>query len=191
MLSTFVSIAFAAAAMQDAAVPTAPDVPRTQLVAPASAAIEPPVPEGAPRDDYGLVAWCHGALRGHMDLAELINDVEPLDAAQQAQGALDLKRYESALAAAAQSTTSEGAAAAEQARAAGLGVWTPVRAMNRPEQREKYLNWSLAGRCDHAAARLLGSSDLLGAAFKAGVSPAAAATTLAPAAAPAAPATQP
>ena len=29
---------------------------------------DPPFPTGAPRDDYGLVAWCYGALRGYLEL---------------------------------------------------------------------------------------------------------------------------
>ena len=36
---------------------------------PTSAAAPPPPPAaGAPADDYGFVAWCRGALSGHMDL---------------------------------------------------------------------------------------------------------------------------
>jgi hypothetical protein len=76
MLSTIVSIALAAAALQEA-VPTSPEAPRTQLVAPSARPNEAPLPAGAPSDDYGLVAWCHGALRGHLELAEQIADTLP------------------------------------------------------------------------------------------------------------------
>ncbi len=36
--------------------------------APPSPAAVPPATGGAPTDDYGFVAWCRGALSGHMDL---------------------------------------------------------------------------------------------------------------------------
>src|SRR4051812_37513079 len=44
------------------------DNPDLQARADAAAKGEDPFPNGAPTDDYGLVAWCYGALAGHMDL---------------------------------------------------------------------------------------------------------------------------
>ena len=38
----------------------------------APAAEELPWPAGAPHDDYGLVAWCHGALTGYLDLHDQV-----------------------------------------------------------------------------------------------------------------------
>src|SRR5437899_2266047 len=33
---------------------------------------EDPWPAGAPRDDYQLVAWCYGVLRGYLDLHDQV-----------------------------------------------------------------------------------------------------------------------
>jgi len=46
--------------------------PQAQAPSPAMASSpagdESDIPKGAPTDDYGLVAWCRGALTGHMAL---------------------------------------------------------------------------------------------------------------------------
>lgn len=126
-----------------------------------------PVPSGAPSDDFGLVAWCHGALRGHMELAKQVGEE---DEELSAIGREYLKSYEVALTAAPQSKTTEGARTMAEARALGYGTWSPARtAQNRETQRYTYLGWQLPGRCEHAAKRLSSTADLLGAAMKAPV----------------------
>lgn len=173
MLTTLVSLALAAAAVvQDAPVSTSPDAPRTQLVAPAAGPVESPLPSGAPADDFGLVAWCHGALRGHLELAEQIRETLPVDAEQQALGRQYLASYDAALAAAPQAKTSEGPLRVIQAKEAGYQRWAPARAaVDRQTQAFTYLSWQLPGRCDQAAQRLSANADLLGAALT-GPSPA-------------------
>src|ERR1700744_4376105 len=75
-------------------------------------------PAGAPRDDYQLVAWCYGALRGYLELHdEVMPEVTRIEgefrrpgstlegdlkvyADQQAQARADLKRFQTALTAA-------------------------------------------------------------------------------------------
>ena len=167
MFSTLFSLAMLAVA-QDAAISTSPTAPRTELVAPPTTAVEAPVPAGSPSDDYGLVAWCQGALRGHLELAEDIKDTLPLDPEQQALGQQYLKVYESALLSAPQSKTVEGPQRAAQARDAGYSRWNPARAaVDRSTQTYSYLGWQLPGRCDQAAARLNSNGDLLGAALSA------------------------
>ena len=74
-----------------------------------------PIPAGAPRDDFGLVAWCHGALRGHMELAEQIGEA---DEEQQTIGREYLATYDAALKAAPQAKTADGARTAAAAREA-------------------------------------------------------------------------
>lgn len=146
----------------DAPVATQRSTPRI----PAGPAIDPtnlPIPVGAPSDDYGLVAWCHGALRGHMELATQINET---DEEQDAIGREYLKTYEVALAAAPQSRTTEGARTAAEARDTGYASWAPARtSTNRETQKFTYLGWQLPGRCEHAAKRLSTNGDLLGAAL--------------------------
>jgi len=184
MLSTFLTLAVLAAAAQDAPMATSPGTARTELTAPPATPMESPVPAGAPNDDYALVAWCQGALRGHLELAEQIKDTLPLDSEQQAMGQQYLDTYEAALTAAPQSRTVEGPLRAAQAREAGLVRWNPARsAIDRATQTYTYLGWQLPGRCDQAAKRLSTDADLLGAALTS-------ASQSTPAEAPA-PATQP
>lgn len=122
-----------------------------------------PVPAGAPSDDFGLVAWCHGALRGHMELAEQIGES---DEEQQTIGREYLASYDAALKAAPQSKTADGARTAAAARQTGYGTWAAARtAQNRETQKFTYLGWQLPGRCEHAAKRLGGNADLMGAAM--------------------------
>ena len=167
MLSAAAFFVLLAAAQQPPAAEA--DAPvATQVTAPRIPAAPPvdinnlPIPVGAPSDDYGLVAWCHGALRGHMALAAQINEV---DADQEAIGRQYLQSYEAALAAAPQSRTDEGARVAKAARETGYNSWAPARAsQNRDTQKFTYLGWQLPGRCEHAAKRLSSNADLLGAA---------------------------
>lgn len=49
----------------DAPVQTAP---KAESAAPAAAGDTSDIPHGAPTDDFGFVAWCRGALSGHMAL---------------------------------------------------------------------------------------------------------------------------
>lgn len=180
MISSFVAALLAAAAIQDAPVATSPTAERPQIVAPRQT--EPPVPQGAPSDDYELVAWCQGALRGHIELAEAIKDVLPVDQGQQALGREYLQRYETALAAAPAAKASDGLLRATNARTAGYRRWAPaLTATDRETAKFAYLGWQLPGRCDIAAERLTKTGDLLGAAL----------TGPAPAAQQPAPATQP
>ena len=122
-----------------------------------------PIPAGAPSDDFGLVSWCQGALRGHMELAEQIGES---DEEQQAIGRDYLRSYETALAAAPQGKTTEGARAGVAARETGYASWAAARtSQNRETQKFTYLGWQLPGRCEHAAKRLGSNADLLGAAL--------------------------
>ena len=59
------SLLLAAALAQPAPEASAAGAPAP--AAPAAAVV--PSPGGAPTDDYGFVAWCRGALTGHMELA--------------------------------------------------------------------------------------------------------------------------
>ena len=134
-------------------IPAGPPVDPTNL----------PIPAGAPSDDFGLVAWCHGALRGHMELAETIGE---LDEEQQTIGREYLRGYDLALAAAPQAKASGGAAEAAVARKTGYDSWESARTSgNRETQRYTYLGWQLPGRCEHAAKRISNNPNLFSAAL--------------------------
>lgn len=133
---------------------------------PAGPAVDPtnlPIPAGAPTDDFGLVAWCHGALRGHIALAAQVGES---DEEQDTIGREYLRGYDVALAAAAEGRTSDGAAKARAAREAGYNSWEAARtSSNRQTQKDTYLGWQLPGRCEHAAKRLSNNPNLFSAAL--------------------------
>lgn len=152
--STLLALTLLFAQAQDAPLATTPAV---QVPVPAVAAPSSPPPE----TDFELVAWCHGVLSGHMQLAERIQEVEPLDEVQQRIGNVYLRGYEEALGASPDAKMADGESRAVAARSAGLGNWRP--AMETPDIRlaaDSYLAWQLPGRCEHAAKRLAGRDDL-------------------------------
>lgn len=127
----------------------APPVPAAELL-----------PQGAPEDDFGFVAWCHGVLSGHMDLAVRVQDKLPLDDAQTRIGKAYLAGYEAALDAAPEGKTEEGRKRALAAREDGWKKWDAARGVDQQLAADSYLAWQLPGRCEHAAHRLAGRKDL-------------------------------
>jgi hypothetical protein len=121
---------------------------------------EDPYPAGAPRDDFGMVAWCDGVLAGHMDLAERVQAVLPLDPETQKIGAAYLDGFEKALAVSKEGKTEKGKSRAEAARAVGWKNWDPARKADKKLASDSYLAWQMPGRCEHAAVRLSGDKDL-------------------------------
>lgn len=117
-------------------------------------------PEGAPRDDYNFVAWCHGVLSGHMALAERIQPVLPLDEVQQKIGKAYLKGYEEALAAGRATRSAAELDAADAIRAAARANWNTAMKADIQLGSDTYLAWQLPGRCEHAAKRVAGRTDL-------------------------------
>ena len=117
-------------------------------------------PEGAPKDDYNFVAWCHGVLSGHMALAERIQTVLPLDDAQQKIGKSYLKGYEEALAVGRKGRSPAELDAADAVRAAARANWNTAMKADLQLGADTYLAWQLPGRCEHAAKRVAGRTDL-------------------------------
>lgn len=133
--------------------------------APAAPPIEGPIPPGAPEDDYGLVAWCHGALTGHMalydtvkpELDKLSDDPSraELDREQMAAGRDYLALYARALEAAERASPRPLRQRGDAARKKGMGIWTPAANATDPKTRMwSWLLWDLPGRCETAAKRL-------------------------------------
>ncbi len=114
----------------------------------------------APSDDYQRVAWCHGILSGDMQLAEIIDPLEPKDEAIQTIGRSYLRAYEAALTLSGQGKTAAGHAVAEKARQKGFDEWAQVRKAEIHKMAWTYDNWQLPGDCEHAAIRLSGHPDL-------------------------------
>jgi hypothetical protein len=163
MAFPLLSLLLLAAAQADA--PAAVDGPiKTTAPTPAEAAATSPLaeftPPGAPQDDYAFVAWCDGVLSGHMDLAERVRDVLPLDEVQQKVGKAYLHGYEVALAKGEKGRSPEALALAKAAREQGWMNWEPTRKADKKLAADSYLAWQLPGRCEHAAVRVSGDKNL-------------------------------
>lgn len=122
--------------------------------------IRTPVIADAPADDFNRVAWCHGILSGHMDLAERISDAEPLSQEMEKIGASYLRAYEAALTLSKKGEAAEGRKSAETAREKGFNGWEEARKAPKGQAAGAYINWSLPGDCERAAKALSGHPDI-------------------------------
>ncbi len=136
----------------------------------AGAALVPAdIPASAPKDDYGFVAWCHGALQGHMDLygavKDELNSVSPDDSGdkEQMQAGKDyLALYSRALKAAEKYSTRNIRTAGVAADERGRRIWSAAKAAEPRTRMWSWLMWELPPRCEIAARRLEKDAPLLG-----------------------------
>ena len=122
--------------------------------------IHVPTLQDAPKSDFERVAWCHGILSGDMQLADIINPLEPKDPQIQTIGISYLRAYEAALTLSPQGKTAAGHALAEKARLRGFNEWAQARKAEIHKAAWVYDNWQLPGDCEHAAVRLSGHPNL-------------------------------
>ena len=122
--------------------------------------IHVPTIDDAPKSDFERVAWCHGILSGDMQLADLINPLEPKDAQLEQIGRAYLRAYEAALTLSTQGKTKTGHTVAEKARQKGFDEWAQARKAEIHKAAWVYDNWQLPGDCEHAAVRLSGHPNL-------------------------------
>lgn len=142
----------------------------------AAGATDPEVPAGAPADDYGLVAWCQGALTGHMEMRELVKpELEALspgapddDEVMRQAGQEYLDLYARALRAAEKASVSPIQNRGKQASSAGYALWSQAKGFDARNRMWAYLMWDLPGRCEVAARRLEERSSLFGEALRPG-----------------------
>jgi hypothetical protein len=154
---------------------TAPQ-PQLQTQTPATAsspaADESAIPKGAPTDDYGLVAWCRGALTGHMALYPLVKPEmksmerpgevaydEKSDAAQMQAGREYLALYARAMQAA-EKADPKLVVRGLALRSQGEGIWTEAKAAAPRPRMWSWLMWDLPGECEVSANRLVGAPTL-------------------------------
>jgi hypothetical protein len=166
------------------------DQPPAGADAPASAAADQPAyPRGAPRDDYGLVSWCYGALRGYLDLhdqvmpevtriesefrrpgSKLSDDLAVYDAMQK-EGRKSLKTFARSMEAAEKASLKPinaiGAAALQKGRA----TWAAAPNMPKARVAQEWMSWTLPARCESAAAGLEQRAKLMGTAFQVNAEP--------------------
>ena len=158
MLALLAALALAQTAPAAAAPPEAS--------APAAAPAESDTPKGAPVGDYDFVAWCHGALTGHMALYTLVKpelgSIErPDEVAEDAKTdklQMEAGREYLALYTRALSGVDHGRgpliARRRAAQAQGEHIWNAAKAADARTRMWSWLLWDLPGRCEIAAKRL-------------------------------------
>ena len=137
------------------AAPSAPAVPDSDT------------PKGAPATDYDFVAWCHGALAGHMALytqvkAELISIERPEevaldeknDHAQMQAGRDYLALYTRALNAVDRGRPGPLAERRRAAEAEGAAIWDAFKDAPPRTRMWAWVGWDLPGRCETAAKKM-------------------------------------
>ncbi|MFN3858435.1 MAG: hypothetical protein ACK4RV_11875 [Caulobacter sp.] len=140
-----------------------------------------PVPAGAPSDDYGLVAWCYGALDGHMRLYDsVIGEVEVIETqiakipgapppdmesykTQRQSGVDTLKQFRRAMEAAEKASATPIAPYGADNLRKGASVWqTAASKGDKRYVAREWMSWGLPGRCIPTAERLEARSSLFG-----------------------------
>jgi hypothetical protein len=150
--------------------------PSPPLAAPTPAVDNSDIPKGAPTDDYGLVAWCRGALTGHMALYPLVKPEmksierpgevasdEASDAAQLRAGREYLALYARAMQAA-EKADPKLVVRGLELRRQGEAIWAEAKAAAPRTRMWSWLMWDLPGECEVSANRLAGTPTLRGAA---------------------------
>ena len=131
------------------------------------AAVQSDTPRGAPAQDYDFVAWCHGALTGHMALYEQVRP-ELVSIEQPGEVALDARndklqmqagRDYLALYARALNGVDHGRPGAlmtrrKAAQAQGAAIWDAFSNAAPRQKMWAWVGWDLPGRCEIAAKKL-------------------------------------
>jgi hypothetical protein len=141
--------------------------------------MEDAIPEGAPKDDYEFVAWCHGALAGQIELDPIVEkDMDAIegkaaaakrkagDAEIAAQHKKYLALYEKALSAAEKASPTAIHEEGVEAELQGYKIWGPTKNKAAVWRMVDWGNWEVPPHCQKAAQRLYEKSSLLGAALK-------------------------
>jgi hypothetical protein len=151
---------------------------------PPAEAADPPYPAGAPQDDYGLVSWCYGTLRGYLDLHDqAMPEVKRIESTwrrpgsnladdlavygeMQREGQKSLKTFARAMEAAEKASLKpinmRGAAAVVK----GRSTWAAAANMTKARLAQEWMSWSLPARCEPTAASLEQRAKLMGTAFQ-------------------------
>jgi hypothetical protein len=168
----------------DSVVTTAPPAagaPAPKVDAAPAAAGPDDIPPGAPSDDYGLVAWCYGALGEYLTIYDDIKpDLKAIDKMfgtpvveaepyheDIAAARLAEKRFAAAMEAAEKASPKPigpyGAASIDK----GRSIWSLVQMKTRRNMVDAWLFWGVPNRCETTAKALKMRSSLLGQALAA------------------------
>jgi hypothetical protein len=144
---------------------------------------EPPYPPGAPKDDYGLVSWCYGALSGYLELHnQAMPEVERIErtwrkpgsslsedlkvyGAMKKEGQSNLKEFAKAMEAAEKASLRPLNATGAAAVVKGRSTWAGAASLTKARLAQEWMSWTLPARCAPTAERLVKNASLAGAAF--------------------------
>jgi hypothetical protein len=166
--------------------PEAPPPPAAEAPAAAQpdAPPEDPWPAGVPHDDYQLVAWCYGALRGYLELHdEVMPEVTRIEttfrppgrklsddlkvyADMQKAGTKQLKQFQGALTAAEKASLKPINTVGAAAVAKGRSVWEGGPGVTKARMAQEWMSWALPAKCETTAKALQERATLMGAGFK-------------------------
>jgi hypothetical protein len=149
---------------------------------------EAPWPAGVPHDDYQLVAWCYGMLRGYLDLHDSVmpevtrietefrppgrklSDDLKVYADMQKAGKAQLKAFQAALTAAEKASIRPINTVGAAAVAKGHSIWQAGPGITKARVAQEWMSWTLPARCETTAKSLKDRATLLGASLKANAS---------------------
>jgi hypothetical protein len=146
------------------------------LLATANPAPADEIPPGAPSDDYGLVAWCYGALGEYLSIYDDIKpDLKAIDkafgtpvveaepySADMAEARKAEKRFAAAMEAAEKASPAPIAQHGADSIEKGRTIWSAVRLKSRRNLVDAWLFWGVPDRCETTSAALKTRSTLLG-----------------------------
>ena len=173
------------AAQEAPAAPPQDPAPAASTEAPVDPLADMPFPAGAPRDDYGFVGWCAGALGGYLELHDkVLPDVTRIEAAfrkpgttlaedmkvysdQQKEGRADLKAFARAMQAAENASLRPLHDQGLDAIQKGHATWAAAGNMPVRTVAQQWMGWALPARCEPTAKALEARARLLGATFTA------------------------
>jgi hypothetical protein len=143
------------------------------------------LPPGAPADDFGLVAWCFGALGEYLSIYDDITpDLKAIDkiwgtpvvedrpyTADMAAARLAEQRFAAAMDAAEKASAQPLGQYGLDSIAKGRSIWSMVRLKSRRNLVDAWLFWGVPERCETTSKALAARASLLGQAM-AGAAPA-------------------
>ena len=156
--------------------PAAAPTPVVTTAPAPAAASEDDIPPGAPRDDYGLVSWCYGALDEYLTLYDDIKpDLKAIDKMfgspvveadpyheDMAEARKAEKRFAQAMEAAEKASPQPIAQHGAESVEKGRSIWAIARLKSRRNLVDAWLFWGVPNRCETTSKALKTRATLLG-----------------------------
>jgi hypothetical protein len=151
----------------------------TEAEAAPQTASDDDIPPGAPHDDYGLVAWCYGALGEYLTIYDDIKpDLKAIDkmfgspvveaepySEDMAEARKAEKRFAAAMEAAEKASPQPIAQHGAESVERGRAIWSVVQMKTRRNLVDAWLFWGVPSRCETTSKALKTRATLFGQAF--------------------------